>query len=179
MFAAAGLTNPRALAGNGGDGQILTNAEKGVYGLGLANSLWWHLPFLYLFGADVLSDNYQECTLDNDRARSAFAFLNSLYREHRVEGGAWKAGAINPDQGFINKRYAMIVSGPWNIKNFSSVNYGISLIPGNGNIPSATNIGGTSMIVLRNSPQKQQSVRFLTYLTSQAVQLEWARKRGR
>lgn len=150
-------------------GKRLSDPAKGVYGLGLNNSLWWNLPFLYLFGADVISADNVHARLGEPMAASAFSYLRQLYVDG-VEGGAWRAGAINPDQGFVNSRYAMVLSGPWNLKTFRGVDYGVALIPGTGSTPSATNIGGTSMIVLNNSTKKAEAARFLRYLTSYAAQ---------
>ena len=179
MFAEKGLTEPpQSLDQLIEYGKILTDTKKGVYGIGINNSVWWHLPFLYLFNGDVVSKDNKKCVLNNLESEKAISFLKSLYSIHKIEGGAWKAGAINPDQGFINSKYAMIISGPWNINTFKSINYGISIIPSNNGNKSATNIGGTSMVILKNSKQKQKAFEFLKYLTSYKVQKVWSEKTG-
>jgi len=155
----------------------LTDKSKGRYAIGLNNSLWWSLPFLYLHGGDAISPDNQRATLDEAQAIQAFTFLRQLYQEG-MEGGAWRAGAINPDQGFINGKYAMVVGGPWNLQAYKSVNYGVTLLPGQGTVKSATNIGGTSMIVLENSKRKKAAYEFLRYLTSFEAQSHWAEKTG-
>ena len=51
-------------------------------------------------------------------AVDALKFQVSLSSEYKIEGGAWRSGAINPATGFKNKIYAMILNGPWNLGSF-------------------------------------------------------------
>jgi ABC-type glycerol-3-phosphate transport system substrate-binding protein len=159
-------------------GKRLTNSKKGIYGLGLNNSLWWHLPFLYLHSGDVLTGNNKKSLIAEKGSIDAFTYLRDLYNNSKIEGGAWKSGAINPDQGFINSKYAMVISGPWNIKAFKSIDFGITLIPGNGKIKSATSLGGSSMIILRKSIFKKEAADFLKFLISYEAQKIWSEKTG-
>lgn len=149
----------------------------GRYAIGLNNSLWWHLPFFYAFGADAVSADNRACLLARPAAKDTLRYLRDLYQQG-IEAGAWRAGATNPDQGFVNSKYAMVLSGPWNLKAFKSIDYGVSLIPGTAEVPSATNIGGTSMIVLRNSRHKQAAWDLLRYLVSPPAQRTWCEKTG-
>lgn len=159
-------------------GKKLTNKSKGRYGIAINLSVWWVLPILYSFEADVLSKDQRQCTLANKNGIEAITFIKNLFQEHKIEAGAWKAGAINPDTGFINEKYAMIFSGPWNLKTFKKVDYGVGLIPQSrlSQTRSATNIGGTSMVILKNSRYKKEAAAFLKFLIHKSNQRTWAKK---
>lgn len=189
LFARAGLDPerpPRTWEEFLSFGKKLTNPGEGRYGFGSNISLWWVLPYLYSRRTDVLNEGYTKCLLREESAVNAITFLQDLRRKHKVEGGAWKSGAINPDQGFVNGRYAMIFSGPWNLKSFQGVNFGVGLLPRfavagpRRSGQPLTNIGGTSMVILRNTPpaRKKIALDFLRFLTSYEAQKFWSSKLG-
>jgi multiple sugar transport system substrate-binding protein len=101
----------------------------------------------------------------------------SLYREHGIEAGAWQTGAINPEQGFLNGKYAMILSGPWNLKRFEGIDFGVSLVPA-GPAGTSSNVGGSNMVVFRSSKRADLALDFLRWFTSKETQARWARDLG-
>lgn len=156
----------------------LTDSEKGVFGFAMENTLWWTLPFFNSFGAKIISDDGKTCLLDKPEAVQALEFKASLFLEHKVEAGAWRAGAISPEQGFINGRYAMIFMGPWNLSRFNSLknlDYGVALIPA-GPAGSSTNVGGTNVVIFKDRPHHQVCFDFLLYLTNAENQAYWCSK---
>jgi ABC-type glycerol-3-phosphate transport system substrate-binding protein len=156
----------------------LTHPSQGIYGFAMRNSLWWTFPFFFSFGAKFLSPDLKTCLLDSKEAIEAFSFKVDLYRKYKVEAGAWKPGAINPDMGFRNGKYAMILSGPWAIKSLeqSGLNFGVAPIP-SGPAGSKTAIGGTNMVIL-NPEKKKIAIDFLKFLVSQKEQAKWANALG-
>lgn len=169
----------------------LTDAEAGQYGVGLSSSLWFSLPFFNAFGARFVElgpDGKFASTVDSDSCVEALATLSSLYWD-RVEAGAWLAGAIGPEQGFINKKYAMIVTGPWNLQKFKESMsdssgrplFGVALFPegparrtvearGDTFVTgTSTNVGGTDMAILRTCRNPRLAYEFLKYLTSPEI----------
>src|SRR5690606_26124810 len=55
---------------------------------------------------------------------------------HRIatapwEGGAWRRSALIPEAGFINGRYAMILTGPWQVEAFrnAGLDFDVAMIP--------------------------------------------------
>ena len=159
----------------------LTDPSRGIYGFGMRNSLWWTFPFFSTFGATFLevSENGRRCALDSPEAVSALQFKVDLYQAHKVEAGAWQAGAITADTGFQNGKYAMVLNGPWKLKTLETLDldFGVSLIP-RGPAGTATNVGGTNMVVFRTCEHPDTACAFLTYLTSAEIQALWARKLG-
>ncbi len=155
----------------------LTNKDKGIYGFAMRNTLWWTLPFLYTFGADFIEDG--ECALTEPKAIDAIRFKASLYKDYKVEAGAWRSGAVDPDMGFQSGKYAMVLNGPWKVKTLTNMGmeFGVGLIP-KGSAGSATNVGGTDMVIFKRSEYSKEAFEFLRWLTSPSVQKRWANQLG-
>ena len=149
-------------------------AESPVYAFGMHNTVWWTLPFFNSWGARIISEDGKKCLLDQPAAIEAIKFKASLYAEHKIEGGAWRAGAITPDQGFLNGAYAMIFSGPWNLPQFkgAGLNFGVGLIPA-GPAGSSSCVGGTNVVIFKDSKHAKPCYDFLVYFTSPKNQATW------
>ncbi len=163
-------------------GEKITNKEKDQYAFAMTNTLWWNLPFLNTFGAKVISEDGKKCQLNSPEAIAAIELMASLYNKG-VEAGAWRSGAITPEQGFVNNKYAMIFTGPWNLARFDSLkgqlDYGVALIPAGPN-GSSSNIGGTDVVIFKDGEKEDTdrvkfSYSFLTYFTNAQNQLNWCK----
>lgn len=185
LFRAAGLTDaPRTWEAFVRAARALTRDTDGdgapdQFGFGMDNSLWWTFPFFNTFGARFLSPDGTRCLLADPAGVAALQFKVDLYRRHRVEAGAWQRGAVAPDLGFIQQKYAMILSGPWNVRRFraAGLEFGLALIP-QGPAGTSTNVGGTTMVVLRECRFPAAAAEFLLYLASPEVQVRWANSLG-
>lgn len=184
--------------------RVLTDKNNKIYGYAMANSLWYTLPLFNMYKADFIKTDAagkKYCVMDNERAVYAFQQKVDLYRKYKVEAGSWQAGSIGADQGFLNDKYAMILSGPWMIKKFkeSGVNFAVSLIPKptkeeaiklklipenatdeqyEREITSSTNIGGNNIVIFKNSKYKEVAYEFINYVTGKENQVFWAKKLG-
>jgi multiple sugar transport system substrate-binding protein len=159
--------------------KILTVPERKQFGFGMFNSLWWSLPFFNTFGAEFVrrgADGKLVAVLDEPAGQQAVKFMADLYQSG-IEAGAWRTGSINPEQGFLNGKYAMILSGPWNLKQFASVNFGVSLIPA-GPAGTSSNVGGQNMVVFRTSKNPEAALEYLRYFASEEVQVKWCEALG-
>lgn len=160
--------------------QILTIKDKKQYGFGMFNSLWWSMPFFNTFGTEFVrkdANGKYICTLDEQPAQQALQFMTNLYLKYGVEAGAWRTGSINPEQGFLNGKYAMILSGPWNLKRFSNIDFGVSLVPA-GPAGTSSNVGGQNLVVFRTCKNPAAALEFLRYFSSEPVQIRWSESLG-
>ena len=127
--------------------------------------------FLALIGYLV----YFNVELRDDYANSPYnAKRQGTYKERVVKG------AIIPEQGFVNGKYAMILMGPWNLKRFKDdlkLDFGIGLIPG-GDAGTSSNVGGTDVVIFNDKSIERQKAcyNFLTYFTNAQNQVEWCTK---
>lgn len=157
----------------------LTDKDKGIYGFAMRNSLWWSFPFFNTFGAEFLSEDGRKCLLNSQEAIEAFQFKVDLYQKYRVEAGAWRSGAVDPDMGFQSEKYAMVLNGPWKMKTLkkTGIDFGVALIP-EGPRGTSTTVGGTNMVIFRNSKHQKEAFDFLRWLVSPPVQARWANELG-
>jgi len=160
-------------------GDKLTDPEKGVFGFGMRNSLWWTFPFFNTYGALFLSEDGTRCVLNGPEGVEAFQLKVDLYRTHKIEGGGWRAGGVRDDMGFQNGKYAMIFSGPWAVKTLQAagIDFGVGLIP-RGPAGTSTNVGGNDLIIFRSCQHPKQALEFLKFMASEEVQTRWANRLG-
>jgi ABC-type glycerol-3-phosphate transport system substrate-binding protein len=185
-------------------GKSLTHPEDGIYAFAMRNSLWFTFPFFNTFDVDFIeigADGKYRCILDSLRGRAAAKYKADLWLDHKIEAGAWREGAKDPDQGFLNGSYAMCLNGPWNVEKFKSagVDFEVALIPHlsrkqaeelelispdasdaefHEKIKSSSNIGGQNAVVFRSTENPEAALAFLVYFTSAPVQKMWAEKLG-
>ncbi len=171
-----------------------TSQAQPVYGIALNSSLWFSLPIFNAYGAEfieVAPDKTFRCTLGSESGVAALTALSRIVWSG-AEAGAWQPGAVGSDQGFMNNNYAMIISGPWNLKQFeqAGVDFGVGLLPEGPNVReiptpegpvrvgTSTNVGGTDMAILKTSRNPQLCYEFLRYLTSPEVHARWCNEMG-
>ena len=155
-------------------GKKLTDESKGQYAFAMLNTLWWNLTFLNTYGARIISEDGNKCLLDSEAAVKAVEMMASLFATHKIEAGAWRPGAITPEQGFVNGKYAMIMMGPWNLAKFKNakMDFGVGLIPG-GTAGTSTNVGGTDVVIFKGSKYAEACYSFLTFFTNAENQVRW------
>ncbi len=162
-------------------GKIITKPDKGIYAFAMNNSLWWTFPFFNSFGVEFISfeDGKFITNINKEPAVKALQLKVDLYRKHKIEAGAWQSGAIGKEQGFINNKYAMIITGPWMLQSFknSNVNFGTALIPA-GPKGTSSNVGGTNMVIFKSCKHPEIAYEFLSYLVSEKTQLKWCNTLG-
>lgn len=155
-------------------GKKLTDSSKGQYAFAMMNTLWWNLPFFNTYGARIVSADGKKCELGSEQAIAALEMMTSLSNEHKIEAGAWRPGAISPEQGFVNGKYAMIFMGPWNLAKFKNtkMDFGVGLIPA-GPAGTSTNVGGTDTVIFKHSKHAAECYDFLTFFTNAKNQARW------
>ncbi|MCK4547248.1 MAG: extracellular solute-binding protein [Candidatus Eisenbacteria sp.] len=160
-------------------GKKLTSKDKGVFGFGMRNSLWWSLPFYNTYGAPLLNEEGTRCLLNEKRAVQAFQLKVDLYQKHGIEGGGWMAGGIRDDLGFQTHKYAMVFNGPWAVGTLSkgNIDFGVGLIPA-GPEGTSTTVGGNDLVVFRSCKHPAEAARFLMFIASKKSQILWCNALG-
>ncbi len=185
-------------------GKVLTEPERGLYGFGMNGSFWFTMPFFNQYGAEfILRDQEGNLrpAIPSPHALAAIVRKANFYLRDGIEAGAWRDGALDPDQGFKNNRYAMILTGPWMIEDFrsSGLDFGVALVPrvpleeakSLGLVPpdatgestytaklTAGNVGGMNGIVSTSCQYPEIALEFLLFFTSTPIQRRWAEEMG-
>jgi ABC-type glycerol-3-phosphate transport system substrate-binding protein len=185
-------------------GKVLTQPERGIYAYGMYSSLWFNFPLFNMYESDFVT--YDEAgravtVVNSPESEAALARIQQL-AVSGIEGGAWKRSALGPDAGFLNQKYAMILTGPWNVESFSNagLDFDIALNPGPSeeqikalNLEpkdpdnasalgiqaySSSNIGGQTGVILRSCKDPELAFQILDYFTSEKVQRRWSSTLG-
>ncbi|CAN5294289.1 sugar ABC transporter substrate-binding protein [soil metagenome] len=184
-------------------GKALTDPQTKLYGFALSRSLWFQFPFFNMYEAPWVSYDAQglvHSTIDSPNTRRALQRIQDIANSG-VEGGAWRTGGLAPEPGFTNKRFAMIITGPWMVKDFTNagMDFDIALVPApsmkevkelglkpklEGGDPAdvssftSSNVGGQTGVILRNCKDRELAFEALDYFTSEPVQRQWASSLG-
>ncbi len=185
-------------------GKVITDKDRGVYAYGMSGSLWFNFPIFNMYDMKFIEykeKGLAEASIDNKNGEAAMATIRKI-ASSGVEGGAWKRSALYPDAGFLNEKYAMILTGPWMVESFNNagLDFDIALIPAPSQeeidrlglepiVPewkdelgpsaySSSNVGGQTGVILKTSPNPDIAYEFLEYFTSEAVQRRWGSELG-
>ncbi|HEY8346087.1 MAG TPA: ABC transporter substrate-binding protein [Symbiobacteriaceae bacterium] len=145
--------------------EIYTTAGDNGEGL-----TWQFQPFLWQAGGEYLADNYSKPGFNNASGEKALQFLVDLIHRDKVsQPGQW--GAFEKGQA------GMRIDGSWMVGVFAkqaSFDWGTAMIPTPEGGQPATNLGGEQIFVFKTTPEKQAAaIKFVLWLTSTPVQVEW------
>ena len=137
------------------------------------------------FGAELLRDGDRYGQFESESFRAAFELYVDLFRQRLapVSSGA-EFGNLYRD--FAGGRFAMLVTGPWNIGEFRrrlperlQGAWSTAPIPGaDARRPGPSLAGGASLVISRGSPRKEAAWRLVEYLSEAARQVEFYRLTG-
>jgi multiple sugar transport system substrate-binding protein len=184
--------------------RIIGDPANRRYGFAFNNSLWFTMPFINQYrGTFAATDSQGKWvpTTDDPRLVAAIRRKMDMFLVDKIAAPSWKDSETNPDQGFIDQSYAMILTGPWNVQPFRSnkINFGVAMIPRVpmdealklGLVPpeagldspevlalSSSSIGGQNIVLLNTCPEPAIALEFMRYFTGEKVQREWAQELG-
>jgi ABC-type glycerol-3-phosphate transport system substrate-binding protein len=197
--------------------RAIGDPKKRRFGFAYNNSLWFTMPFINQYRSTFAATDSQGKwvpTTDDPRLVSAIRRKMNMYLQDKevvlangekirvkVAAPSWKGSEVNPDQGFKEQVYAMILTGPWNVDTFrkNKLNFGVAMIPrvpldearALGLLPpeagpdspeyqalSSSSIGGQNIVLLNTCEDMDVAFEFMRFITGEQVQREWAVKLG-
>lgn len=185
-------------------GKVLTDKDAQIYGYAMYNTLWFNFPILNMYGVDFVKVDEKGHLIPSLATPSGKAALDSITKllESGVEGGGWKRGGLAPDTGFLNGKYAMVMTGPWKVQEYANagLDFDVALNPAPSEaevkalgLPapeqdlisrfgqqaySSSNVGGQTGVILRASENKEIAYELLEHFTNESVQRKWASTLG-
>lgn len=141
----------------------------------------WNVPVIFGLqnGANLLKNNNTYGNFSGKKFKQAFDFLLKFYKENLSPAGIQKVP--NVYQAFKNKYIAMYISGPWNIPEFKkwmkgdlSGKWMTAPLPGpNDSTKGLSLAGGASLVIYKESKNKNEAWKFIEYLSKPKVQFEF------
>jgi multiple sugar transport system substrate-binding protein len=181
LFAAAGVSPPTAdwsWQDFRDAAKKLTNAGSHTYGWAYVNdasedTVWRYLAMLWQAGGDLLTSDNKKPAFDSAAGQAALQQLHDMaVTDKSVYLDTGNGNYLNL---FNSGKVAMLWTGPWDLSSINSnVSYGVTLLPGyNGNHET---ISGPDLYMLfdHSSARSAAAVKFVTWLTSAPVHLQFA-----
>ena len=166
--------------------KIREQGGVGKYGILLPTNEW---PQPVIFGQQagslLLANDGREGAFSDSAFRAGFDFYTGLFRDSLAP--AISSNQIsNIYQEFANGKYAMIITGPWNIGEFKrrlpadmQDKWSTAPLPGPTGVASGiSTAGGASLVVFRGSGHKTEAWKLLEYLARPEQQLAFWRLTG-
>ncbi len=147
----------------------------------------WQTPVILAFqlAASLLRDHDQYGNFRSPPFRTAFQFYVDWFRRGLVPRNG-DAQIANLYQDFANAYFALYISGPWNIGEFTdrlpatvAGHWSTAPLPGpDDSHPGVSIAGGASLAICRTSTRKDAAWRWIEYLSEPAQQVEFYRLTG-
>jgi multiple sugar transport system substrate-binding protein len=162
----------------------LTNPAKGVFGTGWPadggeDCVWRIYPLIWDLGGDILSGDGKKVGFDDGSGLKALQTINQLAKDKSVYPDT-KPGSETMYQIFNNAKMGMVPTGPWQLPDFidNKTEYGVVPLP-SFNGKNVTIAGPDTWTVFDNgSARVAAAVKFLTFLTDGAQDVQWASQAG-
>ncbi|MFF5443477.1 extracellular solute-binding protein [Streptomyces sp. NPDC012888] len=177
MLADAGVTPPTNLEELKAAGAKIKE-KTGKTGLYLrGDDSYWFLPFIYGEGGDLVDAKNKTVTVDGPAGVKAFKAARDLVTSGAAITNATD-GYDNMQNAFKNGEVAMMVNGPWAIKDAyagaqftDKANLGIAPVPA-GSARAGGPQGGHDLGVYAGSKNRAAAHAFVEYMTSPEVQVQ-------
>jgi multiple sugar transport system substrate-binding protein len=173
----AGITSPPATWDDlKSMAKALQSKGGAKYGISLGTKNWQeYFPFLWSNGGDVV-DASGKPALNSPQAVEALTFYDSFFKEGLTPKSVPEGFDITP--AFVKGDYPMFFSGPWHlglIKDAGGAGFddkwAIAPMPKK---TSATSfVGGSNLVVYKNSKNKDAAWAFVKFLSDPATQALW------
>jgi multiple sugar transport system substrate-binding protein len=160
----------------------LTNASTHAYGWAYVNdgsedTVWRFLAMLWQAGGDLLTSDNSKSAFDDAAGLAALTQLHDMaVTDKSVYLDTGNGNYLNL---FNSGKIGMLWTGPWDLSSINSdVDYGVAYLPGyNGNHET---ISGPDMYMLfdHSSARSDTAWKFVTWLTSAPVDLQFAIQTG-
>jgi multiple sugar transport system substrate-binding protein len=181
LFAAAGValpTNDWSWQDFQAAAKKLTNSSQQVFGWAYVNdgsedTVWRYLALLWQAGGELLTADNSAPAFDSAAGLASLQLLHDMaVTDKSVYLDSGNGNYLNL---FNSGKIAMMWTGPWDLSSINSdVDYGVTYLPGyNGNHES---ISGPDLYMLfdHSAARADAAVKFVQWLTSPSVNLQFA-----
>jgi len=166
--------------------QELVQTKQAQYGILLPTNEWAGPVILGLQkDAQLLKQNHCYGNFSGDKFLESFRFFMTFYEQELCPVGM--TAITNIYQGFETGYFAMLITGPWNIGEFTrrlapeNQNKWMTAplpAPKEKNFPGVSLAGGSSLVIHRGSNEKEQAWKLLEYLSQPRIQIAFYQLTG-
>ncbi|AFK87262.1 MULTISPECIES: sugar ABC transporter substrate-binding protein [Thermoanaerobacterium] len=168
---------------------------KKIAALGIPGKNDWNVlhnvaPWIWEAGGDLLTPDDQQAAFNNDTALKGLDFYTNFAVEGLVPKATLEKNTADIESNFANGDYAMIIDGPWMIKNFETPSdkggmgdspiakdYGVVPLP-QGPAGRFSYFGGSDLAIFKSSKNKNEAFELIKYLVSKEAQVAYSKVSG-
>ncbi len=183
LLAEKGLNPPATLAEFIQVGRQLRDPVTDRYGFFFRGDAYFFLPFIWVFGGDLIDGPTRTVKINQPAAAEALQFLLDLRDKHNVTPKIidFANDYDNMMIGFKTGKYAMILNGPWATADILAGaefadpgNLGVTRIPMGPHGHYGSPVGGHNYVIAANSPHTQAAYQLIRFLSRTENQVKLA-----
>ncbi|SHO54233.1 ABC transporter substrate-binding protein [Anaerocolumna xylanovorans] len=143
------------------------NLEYAFGGIWEKNSGYRYLPFVYMNGGAVLSDDGTQITIDSPKASEAFKLYEDLRKDDLIINTGFTQDAQN-NMMFVAKKLAFVFAGSWHLSYMQENmpdNWGVTYMPQVGG-KTTSDMGGNGLFAYKGTKYPKASAIFIDYITN-------------
>lgn len=147
-------------------GTELTNGED-QWATGM-NINWSIHSFIWSNGADWLSEDGTEVTVNTPEFAEALQYFVDIENEHNMTPSTEQAQTLDTYQRWLNGELAFFPAGPWDVSTFNDLDFEYDLMPwpAGSTGESAAFIGSLGIAVAQSSDHPDEAVELASYLSA-------------
>jgi multiple sugar transport system substrate-binding protein len=157
------------------DARAMQQKGGSKYGIYLGSNDWEELlPFIWQNNGQVFNNG--QYTLNSPAVIQALSYYQTFFKAGLTP--QTEPPTFDAVQSFDTGATPMFFSGPWNIglihqEGGASMNGKWAVAPMPQKISNTSFVGGSNLVVFKNSPNRAAAWKFVQYLTNSAVQAKW------
>lgn len=140
------------------------------------------LPFVFSGGASLMNSDGGKWTLDSPQMVGAMKYYQSFFTEGIANPNLSTAVGAQ-ESAFVNGSTPMLITGGAGISGLNQAGgagfeskYAVMPLPAK--VSSTSFVGGSDLVVFRNSPRAAAAWKLVQYLTKASVQASWYKATG-
>jgi len=149
------------------------------WGIALGPKNWQELmPFVWSNGGDVMAADGSTFAFDSPQFTEALTYYDSFFEDGLTPKQVPEGFDITP--AFVSGTHPMFFSGPWHLSLLDEAGgadfadkWEVAPMPGKDAAPGTSFIGGSNLVVFKDSPNKDAAWAFVQYLSRPDVQAKW------
>jgi multiple sugar transport system substrate-binding protein len=133
---------------------------------------WQFQVWLWAAGGEFLNEDNTAAAFNTPEGLEALTYVSEMLKGKGSNPGPWGL--------FGDQKACMQLDGSWlfGYRKDAPFEWGIAAVPAPEGGTTASNVGGEHIFMFDASPNKEAAWKFIKYLTSPEIQLEWDQKTG-
>lgn len=133
---------------------------------------WQFQVWLWAAGGKFLNDDNTAAAFNTPEGLKALTYVSDMLKGDGSQPGPWGL--------FGDQKACMQLDGSWlfGYRKGAPFEWGIAAVPAPTDGTSASNVGGEHIFMFEATPNKEAAWKFIQYLTSPEIQLEWDMRTG-